>query len=485
MKSRFQPVHVALMLLEAGLLLFIALRLGGYAQRAWEAITFVYPLDYGEGPLLSQTIQLSNLENIYPSNINTPPFTVTNYTPLFMLVQVPFVLLFGPAYWYGRLIAVFSGLAAALFNGLIIYTLTTNRRAAIFSGLIFLSTPYVAMWSTYSRVDTLALALSMAGLWVVVRWGRSAWGVGAAAMLLLAAVYTRQTYGLAAPLAAFVWSLFHLSRRRAFLLAGLVAVCGIGLFTLINLFTNGGFYFNIVTVNVNAYSVEQALHFFSQVWLLMPGLIVLSVLYVGTAVWAGQHPWWLITPYLLGAMLVGLTIGKVGASVNYLLELSAALSLAVGVLLAWQRHQPWLYAGLILLLTLQVAWLWVGLPSHILIEPKLTNPNEQRRLMTIFEQNDGPILADESLGFLPLTQHTIYIQPFEVTQLANDGIWDQSLFLASIQRQEFSHIVMLKASPPQSIAAETYWTAQMIANIEQYYVPTTVLAGSTVVYVPR
>ena len=47
-----------------------------------------------------------------------------------MLAQVPFVWLFGPALWYGRLISLLSVAAVALFVGLTLHALTKDRIAA-------------------------------------------------------------------------------------------------------------------------------------------------------------------------------------------------------------------------------------------------------------------------------------------------------------------------------------------------------------------
>ena len=118
-----------------------------------------------------------------------------------MLAQVPLVWLFGPALWYGRLISLLSVAAVALFVGL---TLRADQRQdrGDSGGLIFPAMPYVVRWSSLSRVDSLGLALSWAGLFVVARWPEKRWSVFVSALLLVAAVYTRQTYILAAPLAA-------------------------------------------------------------------------------------------------------------------------------------------------------------------------------------------------------------------------------------------------------------------------------------------
>jgi trehalose/maltose transport system permease protein len=468
------------------LLLMVGLTLLGYAGMVWQTVSFPYPLDYGEGPLLAQTVQLANLENIYRPNIDTPPYTITNYPPLFMLLQVPLKLLVGPAFWYGRLLSVVSALVASLFVGLILHSLTGDVTAAVVGGLLLLANPYLEVWSVLNRIDTLALALSMAGLWLLVRQPYRRPGFIAGALLLVAAVYTRQSYGLAAPLAAFVWLLRWPQRRRALILAALVGGVGLGLFILLNLLTAGGFFFNTVTANANAFEFERLYYYWEEsLWHFMPYLVVGSLLFVTGGLWFRIRWWWLIAPYFVGAALSAATIGKVGSNINYLLELSAAFALALGGLLAWQKSRPRLRQAVLLLLALQVYLLLPGIPNHLFILGRAAQPKEMARLMAIVEQSDGLVLADDAMGYLPLDQRALYVQPFEVSQLANDGVWDQSAFVASIKRQEFATIVILRVMTPQGALEEDNWTAEMLAAIKENYRQVDLVANNTFVYEPR
>jgi hypothetical protein len=152
-------------------LLLLAARLGislfEYARLAGAALAFPFPLDYGEGPLLDQTLRLAQFENIYRDSFASPPYTVSNYPPLFQLIQVPFAWIVGPAFWYGRLISIMSAVIAAGLIGLILNTLTGDRIAAAIGGLTMLTFPYL-LGSILNRVDALALALSLGGLYAAV-----------------------------------------------------------------------------------------------------------------------------------------------------------------------------------------------------------------------------------------------------------------------------------------------------------------------------
>jgi 4-amino-4-deoxy-L-arabinose transferase-like glycosyltransferase len=136
---------------------------------------FTYPLDYGEAPLVDQARRLAAGENIYRADLSTPPYTITNYPPLYPLLLSPFAN--GSPFQMGRLISALGAAAAAVFLGLIIYTLTTNRLAALAGSALFLAIPYVVHWSGLARVDLLALGLAMAGLFVLVRWPNGRWGL--------------------------------------------------------------------------------------------------------------------------------------------------------------------------------------------------------------------------------------------------------------------------------------------------------------------
>ena len=115
-------------------LLLLLARLGislfEYARLAGAALAFPFPLDYSEGPILDQTLRLAQFETIYRNSFASPPYTVSNYPPLFQLIQVPFVSFVGPALWYGRLISILSAVIAAGLIGLILNTLTGDWIAA-------------------------------------------------------------------------------------------------------------------------------------------------------------------------------------------------------------------------------------------------------------------------------------------------------------------------------------------------------------------
>jgi len=456
-----------------------------FVGHGWNALAFPYPLNYGEGPLLDQAVRLAEFRNIYRSDLAGPPYVVSNYPPLFPLAQAPFVWLFGPAFWYGRLISLLSAAAVALFVGLTLHALTKDRLAAVVGALIFPAIPYVVRWSSLARVDLLGLALSWAGLFVVVRWPEKRRSLVVASLLLVAAVYTRQTYALAAPLAAFVWLLSQGQRRRALELAGFAGGAGLVLFGTLNVLTGGGFFLDTVTANLNDFRWERVSLNALGALLACPLLLIGALAFLVLAQRKGDPSWWLVAPYLLASVPSALLVGKVGSDVNYLLELSAALGLATGAGISWQRERPRVRTLLVALLAVQV--LALGQSSRVpsgLQDYVIDQRAEVGQLSRIVAEAKGPVLTDDYMGLLPLNGRRIYLQPFEMTQLARDGAWDQRPLVRAIQEERFPVIMIWKPPFAREIKRDR-WTPAMLKEIRTHYEPTDNDLADMVIYRPK
>ena len=445
------------------------------------AATYAYPLDYGEAPLVNQARRLSAGENIYSPDLTAPPYNITNYPPLYILLLSPFAE--SAPFQMGRLISVIAAVGTAVLLARIIYTLSQNRLAALATGASFLAIPYVVHWSGLARVDFLALLLAVAALYVLVHWPNGRWTIIVAALLLIAAIYTRQSYGLAAPLAAFAW-LWTQNRRQAITLAVLVAGIGLALFALISLLTNGGFYFHLVTANANEFRWDTLVDRLGQLLGDMPIALLLAI--AASVAWRQRlvgRP--LLVGFFVGAFLSMMTIGKVGSNVNYFLELAAALSLMMGGIIAWSEGNIWRYTAVFLLVIIQMG-LALGATMNMAVDqrlaPRRADLEALRRLDELLADLPDPVLADEYMGLLPLQDRPLYLQPFEMTQLARGGLWDQAPLLAEIDQKTFNAILIHYFG--NAPIHRDRWTDEMLAAVEQAYRPAYAIAG-TVVYVPQ
>ncbi len=481
----FSVSKIALALALAALVVMLCFAVANYFKMARLALSFPYPLDYGEGPILDQVLRVASGENIYHNDFSKPPFNISNYPPLYLLAQVPFAKIFGPALWYGRGISFLSALLAALFIGLTLYTLTGDRLSAVFGGLMLLAFPYIQFWSLLNRIDTLALALSWVAVFIAVRWPDRRWGIPLAAAFFVASVYTRQTYALAGPAGAFFWLISTRRWRKAIELAVIVGGAGLLIFGLANLLTRGGFYLNIVKANVNPYIMSNLKwnweKFYQHCYFLM-GAAVLFVL-VERFTWHNKT-WPLVLPYLVGGVATALTIGKDGSNVNYLYELAAALSLVTGAAVAWLKRYTWLQAAMLFVVALQVGIMlpWTQADFNGNVTGKTDNRDSIAQLYKIVRDTDGIVLTDEYMGLVPLAGKRLYFQPFEFKMLAEAGLWDQNPFLEQIVSHKFSTILWF--DPPNWDSIKARWTYSEQSAINSSYILDDIIATTQILH-PR
>ena len=453
-----------------------------FALYAAMAVTYRYSLDYGEAPLIDQAVRLSAGENIYRPDISTPPYTIANYPPLYVISLIPFLNWFDSPFHMARMISLIAALLSGVFISLIIFTFSKNRFAALTATILFFASPYVVQWAGLARIDALALAFATGALFVLVRWPKERWGWIAGGLLLVAATYTRQSYALAAPLAGFVW-LWTQDKRRAIVLALLVGGLCTALFFLINILTDGGFYYNIVTANVNEFSWERTTNNLYQLWNDHYIILILSALFLFIG-WRSQKSWPILAFFLVGAFLSGLTIGKIGSNINYFLELAAALALVGGALVVWSQAYPWRNIVVLMLMALQIGLLLrSSMQRNVdwLLSQRYLDFNALKTLEQEVRGMDGPVLADEYMGLLTMNDRQLYLQPFELSQLANAGMWDQQPLLDEIKNQNFDGILIHFDNSP---VFKERWTVELLEAIDEYYRPVKTLAG-TVMYIPQ
>jgi hypothetical protein len=470
-------------------LLLLLARLGiavfEYARLARAALAFPFPLDYGEGPVLEQSLRLAQFENIYRNSFASPPYTVSIYPPLFQLIQVPFAWIVGPAFWYGRLISILSAVSAAALIGLILNTLTGDRIAAAMGGLTLLAFPYLLQGSVLNRVDALALALSLGGLYATVRWPGYWQGPWVAGLLFTATAFTNPRYVLVALLTAFVWLLHLEHRREAFRLAAIVTGSCLGLFLSLNLITQGGFYLNTVLANWTSFSWYPVTGYWLNLYLNV-GYLMIGCLFFIIIERLGEatRSWPLVVPYSLGAAFMTLTAGMANSSANDLFETVAALCLASGAFIAWAGESYWLKALLVFVLAVQINVLidWSRRDYIPPLTNKVADTREVEQLAKYIQEAQGPILADEYMGLIPLYGRRIYFQPVEYKQLQAVNLWSEAPLIDSIQREEFS--VILLYEPPDRSAISTRWTREVRNTIYAHYSLEVTLAR-TFVYRPQ
>lgn len=312
-----------------------------YFIYAVELFRFPFDYDQGEGFELVDTLLFSQGEWPYRNN-DSYPFYSSNYPPLFHVVIVPLVWLFGPQYWTGRLVSFLGTLITA---GAIGYAVQRGGRRwwlSVLAGLSFLASNYVYHVGSLFRqhmfmvmFETLAVMLVAVTVEREERDGRSyPRQLLLVMVLLLAAGYTKQL-AYATVVAVFVF-LFLRRPLRAILWAipfGLVT--GL-IFLWINWATNGQWLLNTITANVNPFVPGQAEGLYRQWFSLHLVITVVAGLYVIYQLYVGRLSVYAI--WFAAAAINGVSAGKWGAGESYFATAVAASCILTGLAFSHLLH---------------------------------------------------------------------------------------------------------------------------------------------------
>lgn len=168
---------------------------------AGQSVLYPYGLQYEEGALLHQALQLARGQQIY-NDLTTPPYMTANYPPVFIALWALLAGFAGAVFWPGRLIAALSSVGIGLAIYRIVKHFTADRWAAVLALGCFLWCRPMRYWTAFAVTDTLAIACALAGLAVIISaQPRRRW---LAVPLFVLAFFTKQTM-VAAPAAAYLY----------------------------------------------------------------------------------------------------------------------------------------------------------------------------------------------------------------------------------------------------------------------------------------
>lgn len=375
------------------------------------------------------------------------PMVHSIYPPVYLMLNVPAFLLFGPSLFWPRLISLLAVLALGALIFALLRRRTGNAWLAGSFALLFFAPWFVQTWAALARVDMLALCLSVAGLYAFDRL-RSREGALRSLPFLLFGLgfYTKQT-ALVAPAAALGYLLIEPSERRRFPRAlAAFALPLVGVMLAMAAATKGQAWLHLVPyaaaaeydLGHMARSYEAFLVHCSP--LLLP--VVAGLVLRPRQLLRGPNLVFVLYWLLALASLSG--IAKAGAAQNYFIEPYVATLLlatvALGVFVDASATARRLWPVYVFAAAAVVTFVDRGqnrLPQAI------RSPERARDFIALDEAvraTEGPILS-ENMSVLVVNRKRVWAEPFGLVLLAKKGLWDPRTLVEDCRRGMFALIV--------------------------------------------
>jgi hypothetical protein len=358
------------------------------------------------------------------------------------------------SFFPGRLLAILStGFVFFAVKG-IVGKATGNSVAGVIAGLLALSSPIIYFWGALLRVDVLATALGLAGLWVGI--SRKGWKILWSIPFLLAALYTRQSTiegAIALALALFLSprnpeGTDRDSRLRAVVFALVYIAGALAILAMLQAVTDGEFWRHTV-------SYTRTRFYLSRIWttwqVILPShaiVLLLALFGIGRAM--RDRSRMTLAFFFSASVATSLLSGKVGSDLNYFLNLSAAAAGLAGCFFAdllesvrgAGKAANWVMAAMLMFpAAIAQSGLIEGNRAYS-FTPLREDVLAGERIVEILSAPRQDILCEDE-GFCLLSGHRVIFNPFIMSELAREGVWSQDEFVEWI-RQKGPALIMLR-----------------------------------------
>jgi hypothetical protein len=473
-----------------------------YVHYAVSLFRFPFDYDQGEGFELYDTVLHAQGQWPYRDS-QVYPFYTSIYPPLFHLLAVPLVWMFGPQMWTGRAVGFAASLLTAAAIGWGVWRASGNRLVAAFSGLTFLASNYTFhIGPLFRQHMTMVMFETLAVVALAQVYGakggeteknsaastramaNNGW-LGCALVFLLAAGYTKQL-ALATVLAGLAFLLLR-GPRRALLAGAVLAIVAGGLFVWLNYATRGWWFTSVILANINAFDTGQAISLYrqwAQLHLVILAVALARLVYETYFSRLSAYAVWFVFAVANGALA-----GKFGAGESYFVTATAAACILSGLALAaaWERsRQPPVKWALALALAIPLLYLvQTRLTLHLYTEgpvygpvaralgisggargyydsqgytqlgPRPTRADHDAgyAIAQLARDATGPVFSEEA-GFAFIARKPVVTNPFPQLVMYQAGLFDPAEEIEMINAQAFG-LVILRAQfyPPPVLMA--------------------------------
>lgn len=390
-------------------------------------------VDFGEGIMLGNAKRLLEFKTIYPSL--TDDVVLGVYPPLYQLLSAGMLAVTGVSLTSGRVISMISSVLTAL----LIYRFSQDANDRIIRlclPALYLGSPITMTWGSLMRVDTLAILLTVTGLYAFLKY-RGSFRYLIAAAAFASSILTKQNMVAGITAVILFLSTGKLWRDALKLIAYYLSIFGIC--TIILTLLTGGQYLNHIYLYHLGHQLEwNRLEIYQWFFNVHFPLMVVAIF---LAVFTFRKKSRLLVFYTMLAVAMSLLIVKVGAATNYFLELVTGLALLIAVSLSEFQVKKKRAAALII--TAFFIGQFILYSQNVGIVPDIQENKyflAQVNLLELLKNIDGKVLCEDG-AVAVLSGKGPAIDWFMLSQIFQNGLWDEDEFIKLIDKKNFKLLI--------------------------------------------
>lgn len=432
-------------------------------------ISFPYPLEYREGVVQYFVNCFVKNNPLYPEIKENPPYMHNPYTPFYFFITgiLQKILPQIHTFFAGRLLSFLCLLVTCLSIFKIVKQRASTSAGLIASGL-FLCSPVLINYGSIEIVDMLALCTGILGIFAAEEKTKK--GLFISGILCSLSFLTKPLFFLPA-IGIFIAIMISKEKKKNWFLVPFVVMTVFVFFYLFLKYKSSVFN-HLIILNTLPFSFSHFLNVFSQTGVRHSFLFGFLAMFIVLNKDKKSPLYW----YCVLSPLTLLFSSKTGAESNYFLEIIALSSIATGIV--FEKIEPSMkntflltcMAQMFLFLPFKPAPVFTKtygqeIPGVIYSEPgkvlKEAGDIITGELMAVSD----PVLS-EDIGWLVAAEKEVLVEPYQFSNLAKYGRWNDAFIVDMIKEKQFNLIVM---------TAESYegttekFTENMINAIKENY----------------
>lgn len=450
---------------------------------------------YGEGTVVYESWLLARGKSFYYHFLHTSNIVlVCPYPPLFQLISSILIKAGIKPLIAGRLVSIASTFGLGIVVYYLLRLFNVDKELSVLFSLITVTSPFVLIWFSMARVDTLGLFLTLLGFYVFLSSCSMQNYLAQKRLLLSFFILSLATLSKQSFLSSILVVLGYLLYKRHFKL--FVIGCFVVALPQLMLILFLPHYFEDVVL-ANYYQSLSFVVFKYGVFMLAKYYISLLILLLFSIAIAITHlnrnnaRFKLLIFYLVVSWTLSLiSYSKPGSSINYFLEPLTVSTVIIGIILEnyWRPNKLnklLHFVMLILMSVMLISYVHYNLSISVFYYYKLQdNQINSHKVYLMLQSYQKPILSESPYLAFESGKGPV-IDLFILSHLAREHVWNQSKLVNNILHQQYSVIITMHPLDRYPInSPDSRYTPLMVNAILQCY-SLNASYGSYYIYTPK